>query len=106
MLDLILLISVMLRSIIATTGCCPQKLVGGVAYELLEEGVDTKEYGCLQDCVYTSGDNRRVCFKKGSQTVKCFDNITACIDSSDCQRGEYCDDSSKSCKKGWKTNFQ
>jgi len=74
------------------TRCCPQKMVGGVAYQLVEEDEDTSMYGCKENCIYTKdNEDERICFKEGSGSVQCFENVTACVDSSNCSPGQECD---------------
>ena len=95
-----LTLGILLKS---TTGksCCPQKTVGGVAYQLVEDVEDTSKFGCSENCVYTrDGDGDRFCFKEGVGAVQCFENVTACTDSSNCKPGEECDLVTHSCVKG------
>ena len=81
--------------------CCPRKIVGGVAYKLVEEDVNTSMFGCMNSCVYTQlGEGDRVCFRKGEHSVQCFDNVAACADSSDCPKGQECDKLYNSCVTG------
>merc|ERR1711892_102831 len=52
--------------------CCKEKLVGGVAYLLVEE-TDTGRYGCRSNCVFEKKDSpgSRFCFKEGDLEVVC-----------------------------------
>ena len=85
------------------TRCCPQKMVGGVAYQLVEEDEDTSMYGCKENCIYTKdNEDERICFKEGSGVVQCFENVTACVDSSNCSPGQECDLLTNYCVKGFK----
>ena len=83
--------------------CCPNKIVGGVAYQLVEENPNTSMFGCIDSCVYTKlGEGDKFCFTEGTGSVQCFDDVTACTDSSDCPKGQECDQMSNSCMKGTK----
>ena len=83
------------------TNCCPQKMVGGIAYQLVDENEDTSMHGCKENCIYTKDqEDERFCFKEGSGAVQCFDNVTACVDSSNCNPGEECDSLTNYCVKG------
>ena len=85
----------------SASSCCPQKIVGGVAYQLLEDDENTSMHGCTENCVYTTvGGGDKYCFKEGMGLVQCFDNMTACTDSSNCKHGYACDTITNSCVKG------
>merc|ERR1711915_151736 len=53
--------------------CCTYKQVGEVEYTLVGPN-DTKEWGCKDNCIYTSPTGGRVCFKSGSLPVTCKDS--------------------------------
>merc|ERR1719348_463893 len=54
--------------------CCKEKSVGETVYTLVKEG-NTKEYGCLDNCIYHKKDmpGNMICFKAGSLPVDCLE---------------------------------
>merc|ERR1719233_1496410 len=54
--------------------CCQKKKVGEVDYTLVGYW-DNSQWGCKDNCVYTSVSGRNVCFKSGKLEVTCQDGI-------------------------------
>ena len=52
--------------------CCKEKIVGGIAYTLVDE-TDTIMYGCKSNCVFEKkgSPGSRFCFKEGDLEVVC-----------------------------------
>eukprot|EP00092_Neocalanus_flemingeri_P086993 GFUD01109694.1.p1 GENE.GFUD01109694.1~~GFUD01109694.1.p1 ORF type:complete len:264 (+),score=6.00 GFUD01109694.1:88-792(+) len=52
--------------------CCPQKIVGGVSYSLVQEA-DTSTFNCLTNCAYqeTGNPGRLFCFAAGGLDAEC-----------------------------------
>ena len=57
------------------SGCCIEKVVGGITYYLAEENTGkTQGYGCSEDCVYIRMDEtggQMYCFAPGDLEVAC-----------------------------------
>ena len=88
------------------SSCCPQKIVGGVAYQWVEDDENTSMHGCTENCVYTTvGGGDKYCFKEGMGSVQCFNNVTACTDSSNCKHGYQCDTVTNKCIQGALLSF-
>merc|ERR1712215_447037 len=74
-------VEILLAIVIVTTNaqptgkkCCESKIVGGISYTLVGE-MDTKEYNCLNDCVYQKKlePGTKYCFAVGDEKVECKD---------------------------------
>ena len=60
--------------------CCPKKIVGGKTYMLAGklDKMEAMKYKCSSPCLYTmaGSDDKKFCFKPGSQESKCAMNST------------------------------
>jgi len=56
-------------------GCCETKDVGGVGYTLVGQ-MDTRDYQCLNDCIYVKDEDPdvKVCFAAGDLEVVCTED--------------------------------
>jgi len=53
--------------------CCEHKMVGEVGY-MLVDSKDTKPFGCKDNCVYSTKEGGKFCFKPGKLPSKCMDD--------------------------------
>ena len=60
--------------------CCPKKIVGGKTYMLAGklDKMEAMKYKCSSPCLYTMAgyDDKKFCFKPGTQESKCAMNST------------------------------
>merc|ERR1711953_509234 len=54
--------------------CCGMKIVGGKKYHLVGKSMEASDYGCTNDCTYTTeGSDVKYCFKPGQHASECLD---------------------------------